>query len=110
MLIQFLLYLWLCSIGIKYEDATFQIYWRNSCKFSSSSDDEYHKWGAHANNNLDIQELMIVPYGFDSFSESLRCGCEIFQVFENNAVNKGISSAVGDEGGFSPSLENLRRR
>ena len=35
--------------------------------------------GAHANNNLDIQELMIVPYGFDSFRESLRCGCEIFQ-------------------------------
>ena len=59
--------------------------------------------GAHANNNLDIQELMIVPYGFGSFRESLRCGCEIFQSLKIYARKKSLSSAVGDEGGFSPS-------
>ena len=62
--------------------------------------------GAHANNNLDIQEFMIVPYGFDSFKESLRCGCEVFQSLKALLVKRNLSSAVGDEGGFSPSLKN----
>ncbi len=62
--------------------------------------------GAHANNNLDIQELMIVPHGFNSFRESLRCGCEIFQALKTILTKKELSSAVGDEGGFSPSLSN----
>ena len=62
--------------------------------------------GAHANNNLDIQELMIVPYGFGSFRESLRCGCEIFQSLKILLEKKSLSSSVGDEGGFSPSLKS----
>ena len=52
--------------------------------------------GAHANNNLDIQELMIVPHGFGSFRESLRCGCEIFQSLKLLQKKKSLS-AVGDE-------------
>ena len=62
--------------------------------------------GAHANNNLDIQEFMIVPYGFESFSESLRCGCEVFHALKNILSEKGLSCGVGDEGGYSPNLES----
>lgn len=60
--------------------------------------------GAHANNGLDVQEFMIVPIGFDRFSEGLRCGCEIFQTLKNVLNEKGLSTAVGDEGGFAPKL------
>jgi enolase len=62
--------------------------------------------GAHANNNLDFQELMIVPHGFCSFSEALRCGSEVFQSLKNILTIKGFSTAVGDEGGFAPDLSS----
>src|SRR2546421_7738892 len=58
--------------------------------------------GAHANNKLDFQEFMIVPVGAQSFREALRCGAEIFQVLKKLIDSKGMSTAVGDEGGFAP--------
>ena len=60
--------------------------------------------GAHANNGLDIQEFMIVPGGFDTFSDSLRAGVEIFQNLKELLNKDGHSTAVGDEGGFAPNL------
>ena len=62
--------------------------------------------GMHANNKLDFQELMIVPYGFSSFSEALRCGAEVFQSLKIILTDKGYSTAVGDEGGFAPDLSS----
>ena len=62
--------------------------------------------GVHANNKLDFQELMIVPYGFSSFSEALRCGAEVFQSLKIILTDKGYSTAVGDEGGFAPDLSS----
>ncbi|OUW03226.1 MAG: phosphopyruvate hydratase [Betaproteobacteria bacterium TMED156] len=62
--------------------------------------------GVHANNNLDIQELMIVPAGFSSFSESLRCGSEIFHTLKKVLTKRGMSIAVGDEGGFAPDVKS----
>jgi enolase len=62
--------------------------------------------GAHANNSLDMQELMIVPVGQKSFREALRCGAEVFQALKKIIDGKGMSTAVGDEGGFAPSLES----
>ena len=64
--------------------------------------------GAHANNKLDFQELMIVPYGFLSFSDALRCGSEIFHSLKDILSKKSFSIAVGDEGGFAPNFSNLR--
>ena len=60
--------------------------------------------GAHANNSLDMQELMIVPVGAQSFREALRCGSEIFNKLKSIIDSKGMSTAVGDEGGFAPDL------
>ena len=60
--------------------------------------------GAHANNSVDMQEFMILPWGFDSFSESLRCGVEIFHTLKSVLNGKGMNTAVGDEGGFAPDL------
>ena len=60
--------------------------------------------GAHANNSLDIQEFMIVPAGFKSFKEALRAGVEIFHSLKSILSKKGLSTAVGDEGGFAPEL------
>jgi enolase len=60
--------------------------------------------GVHANNNLDLQEFMIVPVGANSFSEALRCGAEVFQALKGLIGAKGMSTAVGDEGGFAPDL------
>ena len=60
--------------------------------------------GAHANNNLDLQEFMIVPAGAKSFREALRCGAEVVQSLRKIINAKGMSTAVGDEGGFAPSL------
>src|SRR5512142_1364674 len=60
--------------------------------------------GAHANNSLDIQEFMIVPAGLPSFRDALRCGAEIFQTLKKMLDKEGMSTAVGDEGGFAPSL------
>ncbi|HXI37729.1 MAG TPA: phosphopyruvate hydratase, partial [Burkholderiales bacterium] len=60
--------------------------------------------GAHANNNLDFQEFMIVPVGQSSFREALRCGAEVFQKLKSLIDSKGMSTSVGDEGGFAPNL------
>ncbi len=60
--------------------------------------------GAHANNTLDMQEFMIVPLGAQSFREALRCGAEIFSELKSIIDAKGMSTAVGDEGGFAPDL------
>ncbi len=60
--------------------------------------------GAHANNGLDMQEFMIVPIGAQSFREALRCGAEIFHALKKLIDAKGMSTAVGDEGGFAPGL------
>lgn len=60
--------------------------------------------GAHANNNLDIQEFMIIPVGALSLKEALRYGCEVFQALKSLCNQKGFSTAVGDEGGFAPNL------
>ena len=62
--------------------------------------------GAHANNKLDMQEMMIVPLGAQSFREALRCGAEVFQALRMLIDAKGLSTAVGDEGGFAPDLPN----
>jgi len=62
--------------------------------------------GAHADNNLDIQEFMIVPWGFPSFSDALRAGVETFHALKGILEKKGLSTAVGDEGGFAPSLKS----
>ena len=61
--------------------------------------------GAHANNGIDIQEFMVMPLGFDSFSEALRAGTEIFHNLKKVLAGKGLSTAVGDEGGFAPDLK-----
>lgn len=60
--------------------------------------------GKHADNNVDFQEFMIVPAGFASFSEALRCGTEVFHNLKNVLHSKGYNTAVGDEGGFAPDL------
>ena len=62
--------------------------------------------GAHANNSLDLQELMIIPVGAPSFRESLRWGAEVFHALKKILNDRGISTAVGDEGGFAPSVAN----
>ncbi|HYM29457.1 MAG TPA: phosphopyruvate hydratase [Steroidobacteraceae bacterium] len=62
--------------------------------------------GAHANNSLDIQEFMILPVGAPSFREALRYGCEVFHTLKRILNEKGLSTAVGDEGGFAPDLES----
>lgn len=62
--------------------------------------------GAHANNGLDVQEYMIAPVVGGSFKESLRCGSEIFHSLKKILNEKGLSTAVGDEGGFAPTLKN----
>ncbi len=61
--------------------------------------------GAHAHKGADIQEFMIVPHGVASFSEAIQCGCEIFHSLKSILKSKGLNTAVGDEGGFAPSLE-----
>ncbi|KAB7627940.1 phosphopyruvate hydratase [Alkalilimnicola sp. S0819] len=60
--------------------------------------------GAHADNSVDIQEFMVMPIGFDRFSEALRCGTEIFHALKNVLKRQGLNTAVGDEGGFAPDL------
>jgi enolase len=62
--------------------------------------------GAHADNNLDIQEFMIIPHGFDRFTDSLRAGCEIFHSLKKILQDKNLSTNVGDEGGFAPALQS----
>jgi enolase len=62
--------------------------------------------GAHADNNVDLQEFMILPVGFDRFSEALRAGTEIFHALKSVLKGRGLSTAVGDEGGFAPDLRS----
>ncbi len=62
--------------------------------------------GAHANNNLDMQEFMIVPVGAPSFSEAVRYGAEVFHALKKLLADRGLSTAVGDEGGFAPSVKS----
>jgi len=60
--------------------------------------------GAHADNSVDMQEFMVLPWGVGSFKESLRCGVEIFHSLKSVLNSKGMNTAVGDEGGFAPDL------
>jgi len=60
--------------------------------------------GAHANNTLDMQEFMIIPAGLGTFRDALRCGSEVFHTLKKMLDKEGMSTAVGDEGGFAPSL------
>ena len=62
--------------------------------------------GAHANNSVDFQEFMIIPVGFDRFTEALRCGAEVFHTLKKVLHSKGLNTAVGDEGGFAPNLRS----
>ncbi|MGB9691781.1 MAG: phosphopyruvate hydratase, partial [Candidatus Sumerlaeaceae bacterium] len=60
--------------------------------------------GAHADNTVDIQEFMIVPAGFPCFREAIRAGCEVFHSLKKTLKSRGLSTAVGDEGGFAPNV------
>lgn len=60
--------------------------------------------GAHADNSVDVQEFMILPVGASTFSEALRCGTEVFHALKSVISGRGLSTAVGDEGGFAPDL------
>ncbi len=60
--------------------------------------------GKHADSGMEIQEFMLVPHGFDSFKEALRCGAEIFHTLKKILAKDGYTTAVGDEGGFAPKL------
>jgi len=62
--------------------------------------------GAHADNSVDMQEFMILPWGVGSFKDSLRCGVEIFHSLKSVLSGKGLNTAVGDEGGFAPDLSS----
>jgi enolase 1/2/3 len=62
--------------------------------------------GAHADNNVDFQEFMIVPVGARTFDEAMRMGSEVFHHLQKTLVDKGMSTAVGDEGGFAPDLNS----
>jgi enolase len=64
--------------------------------------------GVHADNPIDFQEFMIMPVGASSFSEALRCGTEVFHALKSALHSKGLSTAVGDEGGFAPNLSSAR--
>jgi enolase len=64
--------------------------------------------GRHADNTIDIQEFMIVPLGFDSFHEGLRCGVEVFHALKSVLGEKKLSTSVGDEGGFAPDLKTTQ--
>ncbi|MEN3043980.1 MAG: phosphopyruvate hydratase [Candidatus Hydrothermales bacterium] len=65
--------------------------------------------GVHADNPLDIQEFMIVPLGFDSFKDALRAGSEIYNTLKAILKENGLTTAIGDEGGFAPYIENTRK-
>src|SRR5678815_3420328 len=62
--------------------------------------------GAHADNNVDVQEFMVVPYGMKSFKEALRCAAEVFATLKKVLHDRGLSTSVGDEGGFAPRLKS----
>ncbi len=60
--------------------------------------------GQHADNSVDVQEFMVMPLGFERFSDALRCGCEVFHHLKKVLHGKKLNTAVGDEGGFAPDL------
>jgi len=62
--------------------------------------------GEHADNDVDIQEFMVMPLGLDSFTDAIRCGCEIFHNLKKVLQSKKLSTNVGDEGGFAPDLKS----
>ncbi|HEX8262010.1 MAG TPA: phosphopyruvate hydratase, partial [Allosphingosinicella sp.] len=64
--------------------------------------------GAHADNPIDFQEFMVMPVGAGSLAEAVRCGSEIFHTLKKNLHDAGLSTAVGDEGGFAPNLASAR--
>ncbi|HEV7289919.1 phosphopyruvate hydratase [Sphingomonas sp.] len=64
--------------------------------------------GEHADNAIDFQEFMIVPLGAESLAEAVRCGAEIFHTLKKGLHDKGLSTAVGDEGGFAPNIASTR--
>jgi enolase len=64
--------------------------------------------GAHADNSVDFQEFMVIPVGFATFAEALRAGVEVFHSLKGVLKKRGLSTAVGDEGGFAPDLESNR--
>jgi enolase len=64
--------------------------------------------GAHADNSVDMQEFMLVPIGFDRFSEALRAGAEVYHALKGVLKERGLVTAVGDEGGFAPDLKSNR--
>lgn len=64
--------------------------------------------GAHADSGVDVQEFMIAPIGFDSFSEALRAGAEVYHALKSVINDKGLSTGLGDEGGFAPSVGSTR--
>jgi enolase len=64
--------------------------------------------GAHADNPIDFQEFMVMPVGAETFSEALRCGAEIFHALKAKLHAKGLSTSVGDEGGFAPNIASAR--
>ena len=64
--------------------------------------------GAHADNSVDFQEFMVMPVGFATFSEGLRAGVEVFHTLKGVLKKRGLSTAVGDEGGFAPDLDSNR--
>lgn len=65
--------------------------------------------GRHADNTVDLQEFMIMPVGAESFREAVRMGAEIYQRLKILLKHKGLSTAVGDEGGFAPDLESAEQ-
>jgi enolase len=62
--------------------------------------------GSHADNDVDVQEFMVMPLGVDSFSDAIRCGCEVFHNLKSVLKSKKLSTNVGDEGGFAPNLKS----
>jgi len=64
--------------------------------------------GAHADNNVDLQEFMVVPVGADSVAQAVRCGAEVFHALKSVLGERGLATAVGDEGGFAPDLKSNR--
>jgi enolase 1/2/3 len=64
--------------------------------------------GVHADNGMDFQEFMVMPVGAPTFAEALRCGAEIFHALKSSLHQSGLSTAVGDEGGFAPKIANSR--
>jgi enolase len=62
--------------------------------------------GSHADNDVDIQEFMVVPLGVETFSDAIRCGCEVFHNLKKVLKGKKLSTNVGDEGGFAPDLKS----